>query len=380
MSDVISQIVEKQKEKDAEVGSGAGDSELLFVGAKGAGKSTLIHSFLLKEDPQKPTTALEYRFARRSTGTNNASTVCNIWELGGGTQLSELIKVVLLPDRMHACVVAITLDLGAPGEALPTLQFWLEHVRKHVEQCMLQLRATPAGVERANAIARASTEPWLEHQDRELVNPMAVRLVVLAHKWDEFEEQCAAAAQFCRAILPRNFAGQFSLRNSSDAAIRPPHRYGEPENKKVLTRALRYFCHVNGASLLYTKAKDKPTMTTLRNMLYHHVFGTSPVKVPQFDHLRAVVVPAAADNLAAIGKPPVVDGVSVDSPAERWRAAYEAYFPSKGLKAGVADLSMVEAEQFAEEAVDEMRRQKKMELERMRKEMEQEMLLSEGRK
>ena len=219
MSDVISQIVEKQKEKDAEVGSGAGDSELLFVGAKGAGKSTLIHSFLLKEDPQKPTTALEYRFARRSTGTNNASTVCNIWELGGGTQLSELIKVVLLPDRMHACVVAITLDLGAPGEALPTLQFWLEHVRKHVEQCMLQLRATPAGVERANAIARASTEPWLEHQDRELVNPMAVRLVVLAHKWDEFEEQCAAAAQFS--------AAQFCLRailrrNSSEPAIPSP--------------------------------------------------------------------------------------------------------------------------------------------------------------
>ena len=335
MSDVISQIVEKQKEKDAEVGSGAGDSELLFVGAKGAGKSTLIHSFLLKEDPQKPTTALEYRFARRSTGTNNASTVCNIWELGGGTQLSELIKVVLLPDRMHACVVAITLDLGAPGEALPTLQFWLEHVRKHVEQCMLQLRATPAGVERPNAIARASTEPWLEHHDRELVNPMAVRLVVLAHKWDEFEEQCAAAllrAIFCGAILRRAI-----LRNSlrRDPV---PFRYGEPENKEVLTRALRYFCHVNGASLLYTKAKDKPTMTTLRNMLYHHVFGTSPVKVPQFDHLRAVVVPAAADNLAAIGKPPVVDGVSVDSPAERWRAAFEAYFPSKGLKAGVADL------------------------------------------
>ena len=157
MSDVISQIVEKQKEKDAEVGSGAGDSELLFVGAKGAGKSTLIHSFLLKEDPQKPTTALEYRFARRSTGTNNASTVCNIWELGGGTQLSELIKVVLLPDRMHACVVAITLDLGAPGEALPTLQFWLEHVRKHagsrgvspMDRCLQKRRGPQPGRSRA---------------------------------------------------------------------------------------------------------------------------------------------------------------------------------------------------------------------------------------
>jgi len=234
MSDVISQIVEKQKEKDAEVGSGAGgDSELLFVGAKGAGKSTLIHSFLLKEDPQKPTTALEYRFARRSTGTNNASTVCNIWELGGGTQLSELIKVVLLPDRMHACVVAITLDLGAPGEALPTLQFWLEHVRKHVEQCMLQLRATPAGVERANAIARASTEPWLEHQDRELVNPMAVRLVVLAHKWDEFEEQCAAAAQsLCGAILLRAILLRAILRNSSEPAIRLFTGTASPRTKR----------------------------------------------------------------------------------------------------------------------------------------------------
>ena len=68
----------------------------------------------------------------------------------------------------------------------------------------------------------------------------------------------------------------------------------------MLTRALRYFCHVNGASLLYTKAKDKPTMTTLRNVLYHHVFGTSPVKVPQFDHLRAVVVPAAAEAVAVV--------------------------------------------------------------------------------
>ena len=147
-----------------------------------------------------------------------------------------------------------------------------------------------------------------------------------------------------------------------------------------MSRCLRFFAHASGCSLVCTRHKDKPPSTLLRNMLYHHVFGTSPVKEPQFDHLRAVVVPAAADNLAAIGKPPVVDGVSVDSPAERWRAAYEAYFPSKGLKAGVADLSMVEAEQFAEEAVDEMRRQKRMELERMRKEMEQEMLLSEGRK
>ena len=87
----------------------AGDSELLFVGSKQAGKSTLMHSFLMKDETPKPTTALEYRFARRTTGANSAATVANLWELGGGTQLCDLMKVVMLPERLPSCVVAVVL-------------------------------------------------------------------------------------------------------------------------------------------------------------------------------------------------------------------------------------------------------------------------------
>ena len=79
---VADKVLEQEQERDVVAGV---ESELLFVGAKNSGKSTLIHSFLMKEDTPKPTSALEYRFARRSTGEDKA--VANIWELGGGSQL-----------------------------------------------------------------------------------------------------------------------------------------------------------------------------------------------------------------------------------------------------------------------------------------------------
>ena len=51
--------------------------------------------------------------------------------------------------------------------------------------------------------ARTSDEPWLEHPDGPQVRPVGVPVVVLGHKWDEFEAN-----------------------------------FGEPEMRKVCTRAL----------------------------------------------------------------------------------------------------------------------------------------------
>jgi len=76
---------------------------------------------------------------------------------------------------------------------------------------------------------------------------------------------------------------------------------------------------------------------------------------------------ASADSLAAIGQPPLVDGVHIDTPQERWRVAYEATFPPRAPKKEAQDLSLVDAEQFAEECVDVLRRQKQGELEKMRR-------------
>ncbi|KAL1504433.1 hypothetical protein AB1Y20_010839 [Prymnesium parvum] len=199
------------------------DSELLFLGSTQSGKSTLVNSFLkVEENPPKPTTALEYRFARPADATGAAS-VCNVWELAGGTQLSELLKVVLLPEKLEACVVAITLDLSAPGDALETMLFWFEQIRKHVGLSLQQVAASgPGGAEKAMALRERANEAWSDHPDRDDLRPLGIPVMVFAHKWDVFEEE-----------------------------------YGEAEYRKVLTRALRYFAHTNGASLMCTHHKDK---------------------------------------------------------------------------------------------------------------------------
>ena len=65
-------------------------------------------------------------------------------------------------------------------------------------------------------------------------------------------------------------------------------------------------------------------------------------------------------------------------PERRPRACAQATFPANSAKREAQDLSMVEAEQFAEETVDELRRSKQEELLKLRKQLEQEAKMSEG--
>jgi len=322
---------------------GAADAELLFVGSKSAGKSTLINAFLQKDEVPKASTPLEYRFARKAAATGG-NVVANVWELAGGAELTTLLKVVLRPERLASSAVAITLDLSEPDSALGTLQQWLNEIRRHVEAMSTELKQSGEKGAAVLASARkARDQLWSEHPDAgvealEPVQPIGIPIVILANKWDAFEAA-----------------------------------YVEGEYRKLVCRSLRFFAHQAGASLLCTRQKDKASTSVMRSLLYHIVFGTAAVtRGLQLDHSKALVVPATADTFTGIGKPPTVEGVFADSAADKFKAAWEATFPPKeGSRAREAqDLTMVEAEQFAEEAIDQLRREKKTELTRMRKEAE----------
>ena len=270
--------------------AGAADAELLFVGSKGAGKSTVIHGFLQKDEAPKPSTPLEYRFARRAAGSG--ATVANIWELAGG--FSQLLKVVLPARRLARSVVAITLDLSEPESALGTLLQWLGDLRQHVDSLIAELNQTPEGQAIVAEARKASRQVWAEHPDAdvaaiEAVQPVGIPIVILANKWDAFEEA-----------------------------------YTEAEYRKCVCRTLRFFAHEAGASLISTKHKDKPSLSVLRSLLYHHVFGSAAIRTVQLDHSRPLVVPATVDSFAGIGKPPTVDGVFADTPGDKVRAALPA--------------------------------------------------------
>ena len=320
--------------------SGAADFELLFVGSKSAGKSTLVNAFLQKDEVPKPSTPLEFRYARK-TGATGQNIVANLWELAGAAELTSLLKVVLRPERLSSSAVAITLDLSEPENALATLLQWLGDLRRHVDAMVAELKQQgDKGAAVLASVRKSRDQLWAEHPDAaieaiEAVRPIGIPVVVLVNKWDAFEAA-----------------------------------YVEGEYRKLVCRSLRFFAHQAGASLLCTRHKDKPSTAIVRNLLSHIAFGTAAIKTVQLDHSKALVVPASADTFAGIGKPPTVEGVFADSAADKFKAAWEATFPPKETKREAQDLTMVEAEQFAEETIDELRKQKRSELMRQRKEAE----------
>jgi len=320
--------------------SGAADFELLFVGSKSAGKSTLVNAFLQKDEVPKPSTPLEFRYARK-TGATGQNIVANLWELAGAAELTSLLKVVLRPERLSSSAVAITLDLSEPENALATLLQWLGDLRRHVDAMVAELKQQgDKGAAVLASVRKARDQLWAEHPDAaieaiEAVRPIGIPVVVLVNKWDAFEAA-----------------------------------YVEGEYRKLVCRSLRFFAHQAGASLLCTRHKDKPSTAIVRNLLSHIAFGTAAIKTVQLDHSKALVVPASADTFAGIGKPPTVEGVFADSAADKFKAAWEATFPPKETKREAQDLTLVEAEQFAEETIDELRKQKRSELMRQRKEAE----------
>ena len=310
------------------------DSELLFLGSKGAGKSSVIHSFLQKDEVPKPSTPLEFRFARRAAGGSGATVVANVWELGSGEQFSEMLKVVLLPERLASTVIAIVLDMAEPDSALGTLLQWLDSLSSHINTLVAELNQSETGRAVVAEARKRSEQLWEKHPDKGLVQPLGglgIPLVILANKWDSFEDA-----------------------------------FNEGEYRKIACKGLRYFANLYGGSLICTKHKDKQSMTVLRNLLYHHVFGTASIKSFQMEHTRPLIVSAWSDSFAGIGKAPTVEGVLADTEGEKWRGAWQYMFKAKESKREAQDLTMVEAEQFAEENIDELRRQKRAELMRQR--------------
>ena len=142
------------------------------------------------------------------------------------------------------------------------------------------------------------------------------------------------------------------------------------------------------------------TLTCTLNVPVNHLHAPPQLEVGQMQlsHMSPLFVPVGADSFKGIGNPPTVPGCLSDAMADKWRAVFEEIFPPrKAKREAQADLTMVEAEQaryappnadlrcgaapvlpcsrgvvrfarqFAEEAIDELRRQKREELVKMRK-------------
>jgi septin family protein len=115
---------------------------MVFVGEKGSGKSTLIAKMLAEnvKEEMVTTTALEFK---SGTKTREDRTVkLNIYELGGGRVLSNLLKTVFVGNSIdHMCIV-LCIDLSKPGNAIDNLMFWQKAIREQSMEVVAQMKDT----------------------------------------------------------------------------------------------------------------------------------------------------------------------------------------------------------------------------------------------
>ena len=115
---------------------------VVVVGDQGTGKTTLLNHFAPPKSKSKegksskfpdPTVALSYTYARHSPVGGEAENVAHLYEVGGGRKLSKLLSVPLTAETLNSVVVVVTVDLSTPGNALPSLVWWLTKVRVSTE-------------------------------------------------------------------------------------------------------------------------------------------------------------------------------------------------------------------------------------------------------
>ncbi|EDO46938.1 predicted protein [Nematostella vectensis] len=330
-------LLNEAKKKGTQESSPHGEEAGIFlIGSKNAGKTSMVLRFLDRDEVPKPTTALDYTFGRKAKGHNIAKDVGHIWELGGGTFLSKLIDIPINVDSVRGLSIIIFLDLSLPNELWHTMETLLNQVKKRVHKVMDELAA-----KNPSAVQKLRNDAWekfgTDHPDKSFVEPFPIPLAIVGGKYDIYQDF-------------------------------------DPEKRKMISRALRFIAHCNGAHLQFFSTKTEGLVGRSRGMIGHLLFHTSLGKAIGVDHNKPIIVSAGQDSLAQIGAPPVASEdlgrLQSRNPYDLWKAAYATFFPPEKSKQHSDREDPSKDPQYFEAAVDAMRKQKDEELDRYRRQAE----------
>ena len=353
------------------------DANLLVVGPRGAGKTSLLQRYLNpgsgagnKSDAApssvpKSTEVLEYTFARKAVSSQSgadAVRVAHIWEAAGSKLLTDELTAgaetnesfLLSMRTITTSVVMVVVDLSKPSEVIGALMPWLDFVRRRSEYVHQRLESRGSKLP-GQLRAKAAAFFGKSHDDVSAIINTGVPMIIVANKYDAFKDE-------------------------------------DPELKRVMARVLRHAAHRYGASLVYTSTvkkdggvgvgaqsatKDGRGGIESLTMLLNHLLFVGPekknlIKIKnQTDHMHALSVVAGGDRLQDIGRP---SGGAGRDPFEDWGAAFVRTFPHKSTTAATAATGPTTPNlaDYAEPDVDAVKARRDEELEMLKKEQRKE--------
>ncbi|CCW60321.1 unnamed protein product [Phytomonas sp. EM1] len=335
------------------------ETNLLMVGSPGSGKTTLLRRIYStfgntaasalgnsaegasKASKIKPTTALDYSYARRNE--RNLSQIAHFWELAQGTELAQLSEIVIMPENVHTIVVAVVVDASEEGLPLvwESATYWLQRVDRRVNEIADRMRAKGSTTP-GKMLNRAKKRIGMEHPDLGRLRLSGVPTILVVNKLDSFK--------------------------------------GDTVKMKLLSHSMRFLAHLYGAHVVFTGEHE----THKWKMIMSHLLFQAPFdnKHIQFDPERGgILVTADKDTFADIGKPEELYqggysnlGTTGDPELDRWKALFDVVFPPERLPESrslndpfLRKLYDTAEGGYGEPNIDALRKQKDEELEHYKK-------------
>ncbi|KAM6956218.1 cytoplasmic dynein 2 light intermediate chain 1 [Aplochiton taeniatus] len=309
---------------------------VLFIGNKAGGKTSMLLRCIDRDEPPKPTLALEYTFGRRARGHNTPKDIAHLWELGGGTSLSDLVQIPITPVNVRSLSIILVVDLSKPSCLWSTVECLLQATGAQVEKVCSQPQKP--GEPKASSKAHVKTALRVlpkDHPDRELISPFPVPLLIIGSKYDIFQEF-------------------------------------ESEKRKVISKTLRFIAHYYAASLIFTSSKSENLMTKTKTFFSHLAFGVERGKSVTCDAGKPLFIPVGMDSFSQIGSPPATDvdvgSLHAKNPLDLWKKVFETVFPPESSRRERQDLKdPAKDPQYQEPQIDAMRAQKDQELDQYKR-------------
>uniref|UniRef100_A0A1A7YHR1 Cytoplasmic dynein 2 light intermediate chain 1 n=1 Tax=Iconisemion striatum TaxID=60296 RepID=A0A1A7YHR1_9TELE len=310
------------------------ERSVFLMGSKAGGKTSILLRCLDRDEPPKPTLALEYTFGRRARGHNTPKDVAHLWELGGGTSLSDLIQIPITPATVRFLSVILVLDLSKPNTLWGTMEKLLHAAQAHLEKMSSQAQKSKPGTKYQSHVRSLARVLPKDYPDRELISPFPVPLLIIGSKYDLFQEF-------------------------------------HSDKKKVISKTLRFVAHYYAASLIFTSIKSESLMSKTKNFFSHLAFGLERGKTMSCEPGKPVIIPAGSDSFSQIGSPPLTDvditSLHAKNPKDLWKKVFERVFPNESASEQRALKDPAKDLQYSELQIDAMRAQKDQELEQYKR-------------
>ncbi|XP_049456398.1 cytoplasmic dynein 2 light intermediate chain 1 [Epinephelus fuscoguttatus] len=318
-------------------GETVSERTVFLMGSKAGGKTSILLRCLDRDEPSKPTLALEYTFGRRARGHNTPKDIAHLWELGGGTSLSDLVQIPITPVSIRSLSVILVLDLSKPNALWGTMEKLLQAARAQLEKVSSQAqqvqKAKPGAKQQTPVHSAARVLPK-DYPDRELISPFPVPLLIIGSKYDVFQEF-------------------------------------DSDKRKVVSKTLRFVAHYYAASLIFTSIKSESLMSKTKSFFSHLAFGLDRGKTVSSDSTKPLIIPAGSDSFSQIGSPPSTDvditSLHAKNPKDLWKKVYERVFPQENTSEQRELKDPAKDPQYSEPQIDAMRAQKDQELEQYKR-------------